>query len=357
MADKPDKQGGGVSRLAARTLGGLNEEAITAEIEKQEQATEGLPRTPHAPPAIQRDGVLKDICRARDDAQARVAQLEGERQGATLVRPIDPKRTRHSRFANREMESIRVDDVAFMELVASIVSTGRNSVPIIVRKVEGDPDFDYEIAVGHRRHAAVLQALRDYDTAVSDVAPELHAEIRELTDAELLILMWKENREREDLSAWETARTVSMIEGESKMSERELAQKTGLSKTVVRRCRKLMAMPVEILDAFGSDRRSIPARLPDLMEEPLQADYAGVISRAKKLAELHAAGERLTALNVLRRLVSEGNSTTTSVKVSAHDGRSVTFELPAELSGEQIQALAASMSTWYEKLARKRDDD
>lgn len=354
MADK-EKPSGGLKRFAASMMDGLSEDAIAQEMAKQEQASEGQTRSPHAPPAMQRESILKDICRARDEAQARVAEMEGERKGATLVRAIDPKRTRHSRFANREVEAIRSDDVAFNELVASIVSMGRNSVPIIVRKVSDDPNFDYEIAVGHRRHAAVLQALRDVETAVSDIAPELHAEIRELSDAELLLLMWKENREREDLSAWETARTVGMIEGTIKMSERELAQKTGLSKTVVRRCRQLMAMPVAVLDAFGPDRRNVPARLPDVLADALRDDQAGVLSRAKKLADLQASGTHVSPANVLRRLLSDGTSTSTpeAVKVSAHKGRSVTFELPSELSSEQIQAMAAAMAAWVDKHAVK----
>nr|WP_293847327.1 ParB N-terminal domain-containing protein [Sphingopyxis sp.] len=38
------------------------------------------------------------------------------------------------------------------DLIDSILAEGGQKVPVVVRHVSGDPDYDYEVIAGTRRH-------------------------------------------------------------------------------------------------------------------------------------------------------------------------------------------------------------
>ena len=86
----------------------------------------------------------------RESALARVASGE-VRQVTQLL--LDPSRVRiwpgHARsYAHLSEESCR-------ELIDSLIAEGGQKVPAVVRRVEGDPDHDYEVIAGTRRHWSI----------------------------------------------------------------------------------------------------------------------------------------------------------------------------------------------------------
>lgn len=86
----------------------------------------------------------------------------------------------------------RIGDPAFRRLVGSIQEVGQQ-VPILVRPHPTLPGR-YQIAYGHRRHAAA-----------TELGLSVKALVRPMSDAELVVAQGKENGERRDLSFIERA--------------------------------------------------------------------------------------------------------------------------------------------------------
>src|SRR3546814_19225205 len=74
-------------------------------------------------------------------------------------------------------------------------------MPAIVRRVRGEPDYDFEVICGARRHWSISW-LRSHNY------PDFRflVDIRELSDEEAFRIADIENRAREDLSDLERAR-------------------------------------------------------------------------------------------------------------------------------------------------------
>src|SRR3546814_15754519 len=74
-------------------------------------------------------------------------------------------------------------------------------MPAIVRRVRGEPDYDFEVICGARRHW-LIRWLRSHNY------PDFRflVDIRELSDEEAFRIADIENRAREDLSHLERAR-------------------------------------------------------------------------------------------------------------------------------------------------------
>ena len=90
------------------------------------------------------------------------------------------------------------------DLIDSFQAEGRQRLPAIVRRLRDDPDFDYEIIAGVRRHWTVLwlnaHNYPDFEFLVT---------IQPLTDEEAFRLADIENRARQDLTDLERARDYS----------------------------------------------------------------------------------------------------------------------------------------------------
>ena len=86
----------------------------------------------------------------RENALARVASGE-VRQVTQLL--INPARVRVWAGNARIQERLSVE--AVRDLIDSILAEGGQKVPVVVRHVNGDPDHDYEVIAGTRRHFAI----------------------------------------------------------------------------------------------------------------------------------------------------------------------------------------------------------
>jgi ParB family chromosome partitioning protein len=93
----------------------------------------------------------------------------------------------------------RTGDAAYGRLVESIRESGQQ-VPILVRPHPTELGR-YQIAYGHRRHAAL-----------ADLGMPVRAIVRQLNDAELVVAQGKENGERRDLSFIERALFAAELE-------------------------------------------------------------------------------------------------------------------------------------------------
>ena len=134
------------------------------------------------------------------------------------------------------------------ELIDSIVAEGGQKVPAVVRRVQGDPQHEFEVIAGTRRHWSISW-LRSHSY------PEMQfvAQVAQLDDEAAFRLADLENRARKDVSDLERARNYAAALVEhygnhaSRMAERLKVSKGWLSKML-----KVATLPDAVVAAFAS---------------------------------------------------------------------------------------------------------
>lgn len=258
--------------------------------------------------------------------------------GAKLVRLLDPKLIKPSKWANRHPDTFRSPE--FEELKAEISAAGGNVQPIKVRP-SGET---YEVVFGHRRHRACLE-LGLPVSAMVDVA----------TDRELFLSMERENRGRKNLSAWEQGCMYRQAMDEGLFpSMRRLADAVGVDQALVTKSVTLARLPAAVVEAFPSPI-DIQYRWAQPLGEALQRDPEGLIARAK---ELTALGKTKSAGDVFNALVGtslnrstgytelkRGDRRAGSVSTDAKGRLVVTLEADL-VQGGRKERLMALLNSW-----------
>lgn len=172
------------------------------------------------------------------DARKDLSQWEG----AKAARLLDPTLISRSPWANRDPRHF--DSSAFAELKSEIANAGGNVVPIKVRLLPAGPGDKqrYEVVYGHRR----LEACSQLGLPVLSF-------IDALGDVEMFVEMERENRGREDLSAWEQGRTYRRaLESGLFPSNRRLAEAIGVDLGNLGKALALASLEQALVDAFPS---------------------------------------------------------------------------------------------------------
>src|SRR3546814_5332071 len=84
------------------------------------------------------------------------------------------------------------------DLIDAFLAAKKQRIPAIVRRLQGDPDFDFEIVAGVRRWWTV-KWLRDHHHPEYDYL----VTIQSVTDEEAFRVSDVENRSRKDITDWE----------------------------------------------------------------------------------------------------------------------------------------------------------
>lgn len=208
------------------------------------------------------------------ETNEKVAQLEDrlkEFEGATVARMLDAEKVVASKWANRIEDGFKTAE--FASLKEEIRLAGGNVQPIKVRPRDGGEQF--EIVFGHRRHRACLElglpvlALIDDDVSEQDLFKEMD----------------RENRARLDLSPWEQGRMYRRALDEGLfVSLGQLAEELGADKGNISKALRLADLPPEVVEAFPSPRE-LQYRWAKLLNDALQSDPEGVLSRAREVCE------------------------------------------------------------------------
>ncbi|PZR35515.1 ParB/RepB/Spo0J family partition protein [Caulobacter segnis] len=214
-----------------------------------------------------------------NDRMAGLSRLaSGDLQEKTL-RLVDPARCRMWARHNRKYDLLTPENTA--ELLEGLRAQGKQEFPAIVRRVTDDPNFDYEVIAGARRHWAV-----SYLRAVEHREIKYLIEERELSDEAAFRLADIENRARKDLSDYERAvdylSAIDLYYGgvASRMAERLDRPKAWLSRFL-----DLGRLPLEVVEAFGDHLQVLEKHARDLKPVLAQNPERGrVIAAAKKLA-------------------------------------------------------------------------
>jgi ParB family transcriptional regulator, chromosome partitioning protein len=237
----------------------------------------------------------------RETALARVASGE-VRQVTQLA--LDPARCRI--WSGNARAYDRLSEAACRELIDSLIAEGGQKVPAIIRRIESDPDHDYEVIAGTRRHWAISW-LR------ANSYPEMVfvAQVHVLDDEAAFRIADIENRARTDVSDIERARNYAHAMQAyygghlTRMAERLNISKGWLSKMV-----KVAGIPDAVLDAFSSlaEVQLKPAYpLAQALDDSAQAKAIVAVARsiAGEQAQLIKGGlPPYPASEVLRRLLS-----------------------------------------------------
>jgi len=317
---------------------------IAADVVREENSKE-LSSTPSEVDLVQPRTVMGSLInQRRESIESENARLAEEndllRAGETAVL-LDAKRVRRSKFLERDPKAFSLDDPVFAAFVDEIRETDGNVAPGVVRPVKGDPDHDYELAAGQRRHAACLVAEKSFK-----------AFIKELDDRELLKEKRTENAGRLDPSPYELGLYWHrLLKDKDYSSIRDLEEGEKVPRSTIHRYLKFADLPPVIVGAF-SDPRTI---LQDWVEPLVQASEQHrdrVTQVADELRE-KPPGNPITVFNRLVGKVAEsrviGNR---HGKVLAHSRRvngCPAYVLKKDAPPELIEAIDAFLRDWAQK--------
>ena len=241
----------------------------------------------------------------RESALARVATGE-VRQVTQLL--LDPARVRVWPGNARSYEHLT--EASCRELIDSIIAEGGQKVPAVVRRVEGDPDHDYEVIAGTRRHWSI-----SWLRANSYPDMKFVAQVAELDDEAAFRLADLENRAREDVSDLERARNYAdALKAHYGNHLTRMAERLKLSKGWLSKMLKVASIPDGVIAAFASPAEvqlkpayPLAQAMTDKARGPVIRKEAGRI--AKEQAARRSDGQApLPSADVIARLLSAGQN-------------------------------------------------
>jgi ParB family chromosome partitioning protein len=232
----------------------------------------------------------------------RLAELASGQTQTREHELVDPGVCRVWEFHNRDYSALNAESCA--DLIESFRAQGRQEVPAIVRRLLGDPVYQFEVICGARRHWTA-QWMR------ANGSPNFRflVEPRELTDEEAFRIADLENRSRQDLSDVERARDYAgALTRYYGGNQARMAERLAVSQSWLSRYLDLAGFPPVVIDAFGSlhaIKISHGATLSPLLRHPLS--HQAVVTEAETIAaeqrQRAGAGEALLlAPEVVKRL-------------------------------------------------------
>jgi ParB family chromosome partitioning protein len=222
-----------------------DEEATETQAENSAQPeTESAPQiAPPSPPPARAERLRGTTLLGRESALARVASGE-VRQVTQLL--LDPARVRVWKGNARSYEHL--SEESCRELIDSLIAEGGQKVPAVVRRIDGDPDHDFEVIAGTRRHWSV-----SWLRANSYPQMQFVAQVAQLDDEAAFRLADLENRARKDVSDLERARNYAAALHDHYGSHlTRMAERLKLSKGWLSKMLKVASLPDPVLAAFAS---------------------------------------------------------------------------------------------------------
>ena len=135
------------------------------------------------------------------------------------------------------------DEVALGELAASIAATGVVQ-PILVRQMPGDR---FQLIVGERRFLASKKAGKSTIPAI----------LRQVSDEQAMEITIVENLQRTDLNPMEQARAYDRLSREFKLTQEQMAQRTGKDRASVANFLRLLKLPDPVKKLLASGQLSM----------------------------------------------------------------------------------------------------
>jgi ParB family chromosome partitioning protein len=244
-------------------------------------------------------GVMGDRDKEANELRKQLAQWED----AFPARRIDPQLVDESRYANRDSGSYA--GPAWEAFKSELIESQGNVQPVVLRPAP-DREGRFEVVFGHRR----TRACRECGLPVLAV-------VMPLKDADLFLMMERENRSREDLSPWEQGESYRRaLQSGLYRSLRQLAHAVGRDPGIVSRYVAIAELPAPVLKAFQSPVQ-IQKRWGEKLADAVQRDPDGVVARAEALVE---AAQGLAPAAVFEQLLGQERKRAESVEIRGEDG-------------------------------------
>jgi ParB family transcriptional regulator, chromosome partitioning protein len=254
----------------------------------------------------------------RDLIVARTNRLAELATGASVAKTqyqVDPAKCRMWAYHNRDYEAL--DFERCKDLIESIKAQGKQEVPAIVRRIQGDPHYEFEVVCGARRHWSVSW-LREHNY------PNIRylVEVRDLTDEEAFRVSDLENRAREDLTDYERARDyLRALDTHYGGVQKDMAERLNVTPSWLSRYLDLARLPEEVVSAFASPHdlkiKHVTQIKPLLKPLP---KYVQVLDRAGELARSKDTARPMAASDVIKQLSLATQSPQKVRKVSKNVG-------------------------------------
>jgi ParB family chromosome partitioning protein len=157
----------------------------------------------------------------------------------------------------------RFDEQQLAELTTSIAATGVVQ-PIVVRAL---PNGRFQLIAGERRWLASQKAGKETVPAI----------IRQVSDEQAMEMTIVENLQRADLNPMEQARAYERLGREFKLTQEQMANRTGKDRASVSNFLRLLRLPVEVQGkveaaelSFGHARALLPLENPETILKAAQ---------------------------------------------------------------------------------------
>lgn len=240
-----------------------------------------------------------------DERLSEFAQGSARARGAISIRPTDCSVWDGN---PRDVPALSAENCR--SLIDSIALEDGNRIPVLVRHNPPGSELPYQLLVGSRRRFAI-------DWLNHNGRPEirLNALVVELSDEEAFRLADIENRERQDITELDRARSYQQaVDRFYGGVQSRMAEALGLSNSQLSRLLSLAQMPDEVVNAFAT-RDELRVRHSEVLTPLLRrAEHCERVLAAARVIgaeqqKLAIAGERMIpAATVLARLKQAGKA-------------------------------------------------
>jgi ParB family transcriptional regulator, chromosome partitioning protein len=245
--------------MASKIFGGANLSEIARSVKERGE-----------PSPFDRPSAARPVLAAAELALTGRVAPDFEREN---IFAVDPKRVRAWKYHNRADAWYTRERC--QDLIDSIAKDEQQE-PALARRIQGDPNADYELIYGMRRRYAC-----------EVLGKKLKLRIVEADDARAAVLMHVENADRQDITPMERALSFqAQIEGSVFATQEALADAMGLSKGQVSKLLKgASILRHTAIGGLFNDKGLVPVdqayKLATLLERPQAKEV--ILQSAKNL--------------------------------------------------------------------------
>lgn len=204
---------------------------------------------PPATPPVRKDeepnGAGFESPRRLSERRNHLNEMASGTRQKKIYQLVKPERCRI--WAPRQNEYAQLSEENCRDLIESLRRSSEQRTPAIVRKIEDDPDYEYEVICGNRRHWAILWLRQQQHYKLLFLV-----DIQELDDEEAFRLNVDENHARANFSRYQRAlvyRQALEVQGYYKTPQ-EMADRLGIPLEQLEQLLALAELP-EDPDVFG----------------------------------------------------------------------------------------------------------
>lgn len=294
------------------------------------------------------------VMESRSDSLARIASGNVVRDRTEF---IDPARCRPWSHHNRDLDHLNQE--ACQSLIDGFLAARKQRIPAIVRRLENDPEHEFEIIAGVRRWWTV-QWLRSNGYPEFDYLVTIQSF---KTDEEAFRVSDVENRSRKDISDWERSKDygralVDFYDG----NQSRMADALSMPKPTLSQLLAIARLPDFVVAAFADTHEitnNLCRQLSPLLKDEAAAHLieAEAVRISAEQAAARAAGEAtLPAIAVAKRLVSatrhkEAKAEFETLKIHASSGKAMLTVKGEASGGLTLKILPDSGATEKELIA------